>query len=169
MKRVVVTYGLLAGLIMVGLGAVVWFQGDFEKGFIAGYATMLLAFLMVFFGIRSYRDKVGGGTVSFGKALQVGVLITAVACLMYVVAWEITYPIFLPDFMDRYAAFTLEKMRQSGASAAEIEAERREMARFAQMYKNPFIRAGMTFMEAFPPGVIVSVVSAAILRRKASA
>ena len=47
-------------------------QIGFDRGVIVGYTSMVLAFLMVFFGVRSYRDNVAGGHVTFGRAFKVG-------------------------------------------------------------------------------------------------
>jgi hypothetical protein len=133
---------------------------------VLGYSSMVLAFLLVFFGVRSYRENVAGGTISFGKAFQVGLLITLVTCAMYVIAWEITYFNFVPDFLDKFSAHTLAKMRESGESQAAIQKMTDQMAFMAKYYDNPLFNSAITFMEIFPVGLIVSLVSAAILRRK---
>ena len=101
---------------------------DFKYSEIVGYSTMVLAFLAVFFGIRTYREKNGGGAITFGKAFKVGILITLVTCAVYVIAWEIVYWGFFPDFGDKFAAYTLEKMRADGASAAAIAKAQQKMA-----------------------------------------
>ena len=129
---------------------------------------MVLAFLLVFFGVRSYRDTVTGGSISFGQAFKVGLLITLVTCAMYVLAWEITYFGFFPDFLDQFTEFTLTKMREDGESEAAIQKMAAQMATMAKYYKNPLFNIAITFMEIFPVGLIVTLVSAAILRRKPS-
>ena len=170
MKRTVLTFGLISGFILVAMFAVtipLSLNGsiDFEVGEILGYSSMLLAFLLIFGGIRSYRESIGG-SISFSKAFQVGILITLVASAVYVIAWEIYYFGFAPDFADKYAAFLIEKLQASGASDAAILAEREKMAQFKQLYANPLFNIGITFMEVFPVGLIVTLVSAGILRRK---
>jgi hypothetical protein len=169
MKKIVLTFGLISGAIVSALMTTSIFlirRGSFEHSEIVGYSTMILAFLLVFFGIRSYRDNVGGGAVTFGKAFQVGILMTLITCTMYVVSWEIVYFNFMPDFMDHYTASVLQKMQESGATAAAIAAKSAEMAKLTEMYKNPLFNVGMTFMEIFPVGLIMTLISAAILRRK---
>ena len=171
MKKIVLTFGLISGGILLTMGAVILplcMSGviDFDNSEIVGYSAMVLAFLLVFFGIRTYRENVGGGAITFGKAFKVGILITLISCAVYVIAWEIVYFNFVPDFADKYQTFTIEKMRGRGASAASLEAEQKKMARFKELYANPFINAGITFMEVFPVGLIVTLVSAAILRKK---
>jgi hypothetical protein len=170
MKRQVLTFGLICGAILGGMTAVMvplCMNGTatFDHAEIFGYTIQVFAFLLVFFGIRSYRES-AGGTITFGKAFQVGILVTLIACAVYVISWEIVYYNFVPDFADKYAAHVLEKLRTKGATQAAIAAATREMTRFKELYRNPFINAGMTFMEVFPVGLIVTAISAAILRRK---
>lgn len=171
MKRIVLTFGLVSGAILAGVMAAMLplcMNGtiDTGKSEIVGYTTMTLAFVMVFVGIRSYRENAGGGAITFGKAFQVGILITLIASAIYVVSWEIVYVNFIPDFSDKYAAHIVNKLRADGASAAVVAAKEKEMADFKRLYANPLINVGMTFMEVFPVGLVVTLVSAAILRRK---
>ena len=171
MKKIVVTFGLISGAILAAMTAVMiplCMSGviDFDKSQIVGYSTMVLSFLLVFFGIRSYRENLGGGTITFGKAFQVGILITLIACAVYVISWEILYFGFLPDFDDKYATLTIEKMRRDGASDAEILVAEKRMADFKRLYANPLFNVGITFLEVFPVGLIVTLISAAILRRR---
>jgi Protein of unknown function (DUF4199) len=171
MKRIVLRFGLASGLILLSLMAVSLTLTmnksiDLDQSELIGYSSMVLSFLMVFFGVRSYRDTVAGGVISFGKAFQVGLLICLITCAMYVVAWEIAYFNFFPDFLDHYTTGVLEKMRQAGESAAAIQKQQAEMATMAKYYDNVFFNSAITFMEVFPVGLIVSLISAAILRRK---
>ncbi|MBI2212699.1 MAG: DUF4199 domain-containing protein [Acidobacteria bacterium] len=171
MKNTVIKFGLISGAILVGLFAItlpLCLNGtiDFDNQEILGYSSMVLSFMMVFFGIRSFREQHGGGAISFGRAFKVGILITLVTCAVYVISWEIVYYNFLPDFFETYSSHTLEKMRAKGESAEAIAAMRAQLATWGELYKNPFINVAMTFMEVFPVGLIVTLVSAAILRRK---
>jgi len=169
MRNIVLRFGLASGVILVALSAVtlpLCMKGVIEHSLVVGYATMVLAFLMVFFGIRSYRETVAGGAISFGKAFQVGILICLVTCAMYVIGWEIAYFNFFPDFLDQYNANVLAKMHARGASAAEIQKQAADLAALAKHYDNVFFNSAVTFLEIFPVGLIVTLVSAAILRRK---
>jgi hypothetical protein len=170
MKKIVLRYGIASGVILMTLGAVMTpcLNGtiDFEHGEILGYTSMVLSFLLVFFGIKSYRDNVAGGAIGFARAFQVGILITLITCAMYVLAWEIAYFNFFPDFLDKYSAHVLAKMQAAGESAAAIQAKQAQMATMAKYYDNPLFNSAITFMEVFPVGLIMTLVSAAILRRK---
>jgi hypothetical protein len=173
MKRIVLKYGLMSGAC-VGLMMALMIARigggeptDFAGSELVGYATMVLAFILVFFGIRAYRDQVEGGTIGFGRAFKVGILMTLISCSVYVVSWQIIYYGFYPDFFEHYTAFTIEQMRAAGESEAAIVAHQQEMASFAELYKNPLVNIGVTFLEIFPVGLVMTVVSAAILRKPA--
>lgn len=171
MKSIVLKFGLISGVILGAMTAIMLplcMKGivDFDQQEVVGYTSMFLAFLLVFFGVRTYRDTVCGGTIRFGKAFQVGILITLVTCAVYVTAWEIVYWGFIPDFEEAYTAHLLARMQRDGAPAAEIAAMKTRMAQFKELYKNPLFNIGMTFMEVFPVGLIMTLVSAAILRRR---
>ena len=171
MKRIVWTFGLIAGGIMAAmmLITVPFAEKIGDAGEVVGYTTMILAFLMVYYGIRSYRDNVMGGTIRFGKAFQAGILITLIASACYVAAWEVIERTMVPDFAEKYAARVIAKVQGSGATAAQVEAKRQEMAKFTEAYKNPFVNVGMTFLEVFPVGLVVVLVSAWVLSRKKQA
>lgn len=169
MKRIVLTFGFIAGALvsaMMVVNAAFIDQIGFDRGEIIGYTTMVLAFLMVFFGIRSYRDHVAGGTIRFGKAFTVGILIALIASACYVATWQVIYYQMVPDFVERYGAHVVEKARKLGATQQQLEAKAAEMARFRELYRNPFINAGITFIEIFPIGLVMTIVSAGILGRK---
>lgn len=169
MKRIVLTFGLISGAILSAMMvATMPFvdQIGMDWGMVLGYTTMVLAFLLVFFGVRSYRETVGDGRISFGKALGVGLLIMTVCCICYVITWEIVYFNFLPDFGDKYAAYLIEKARAAGASPEELARQTEEMRKFKEMYDNPIYNAAITFLEPLPVGIPMTLISAAILRKR---
>jgi hypothetical protein len=169
MKKTVLTFGLISGAILaLMMFATLPFVDriGFDKGAIIGYTSMVVSFLLVFFGIRSYRENVAGGNITFGRAFAVGILITLISCICYVVAWEIIYFNFMPDFFAKYTAYAIEKAKASGASPSAIQAQMQEMKKFKEMYDNPFFNAAITFTEPFPIGLIVTLISALILRKK---
>jgi len=168
MKKIVLRYGLASGAILVATSAILTplcMNGNIHSETL-GYSAMVLSFLLVFFGVRSYRDNVAGGSIGFGKACLVGILMTLVTCAMYVIAWEILYYNFFPDFIHQYNAHALDRMRAAGESEAAIREATVKMADFAKLYANPLFNVAITFMEVFPVGLIMTLVSAAILRRK---
>ena len=170
MKRIVLTYGLISGAIFVAMMVTTMPFVDrigFENGEIIGYTTLVVAFLFVFFGIRSYREAVGNGYITFGRAFKVGILITVISCLCYVITWEIIYFNFTPDYGDKYTQYLIEKSRAAGASPEQIAREVAKMERFKALYQNPFYNFLITFFaEVFPAGLLLTVISALILRKR---
>ena len=170
MKKTVLTFGLISGAISAAMMLVTLPFVDkigFEKGEILGYTVMVLSALMVFFGVRSYRENAAGGRLTFGRGFAVGILITLISSACYVATWEIVYYKMMPDFADKYAAHMVERAKASGASQQKIDESLRQAKQFKQMYDNPAINVGITFMEVFPVGLVVTLVSAGILRKKA--
>jgi hypothetical protein len=169
MKKIVLTFGLISGAITsLTMVAIVPFARriGFDKGAVIGYTSIVLSFLLVFSGIQSYRNNAGDGQITFSKAFAVGISITLISCACYVVTWEILYYSVFPDFWDRYGAHLIDKLRAAGASPAAIQARLQQVSRYKELYKNPLFNAAMTFIEPFSIGLVITLISAAILRRK---
>ena len=172
MTKTVLTIGLLSGVLSaVLMTANMLFIDDigFDRALYVGYTVIVISFLFVYFGIRSYRDHVLGGRISFAKGVQAGILITLISCLFYVAAWLLTYPRLFPDFADKYAAYMVEDQRASGASPAEIERTIQQGEEIKQMLQDPLMNAAVTFTEPFPVGLLVTLISAAVLRKQEAA
>jgi len=172
MKRIVIIFGLISGVIssaLMFLTLPLLHSGKvtFDNGEIIGYTAIFLSLLLVFFGIRSYREN-AGGTITFGRAFSVGILITLISCVFYVASWEVIYFKFMPNFADKYSAHVISEMRAKGATDADIAAKKVEMVKMKAMLDNPLLNAAMTFIEPFPVGLIMTLVSAGILRRRRS-
>jgi hypothetical protein len=169
MKKIVLVYGFIAGAM---LSAFMLLTLPFlEKigsanGYIVGYTGMVLGFLMIYFGVRSYRDNVGGGKVSFGRAFAVGLLITLLSSACYVATWELVYYKLMPDFSEKFAAQSIQKAKESGATGAELAAQTKKIEEFKEMYKNPLINIALTLIEPLPVGLLFTLVSAGVLSRK---
>lgn len=169
MTKTVWTFGLLSGAVLSAMMLLTLPFADrigFDHSMVVGYTTMVLAFMLVFFGVRSYRDNVGGGTIGFGRALAVGMLIVLLASCCYVATWEVIFFKLTPDFMEKYGAYVVEQARAHGASAAEVQQKAAEMRHYAELYRNPFINVAMTIMEPLPVGLVVALVTAGILSRR---
>lgn len=170
MKKIVLTFGLISGAISSALmmGTVRFIdQIGFDRGVIVGYTSIVMGFLLVFFGVRSYRENVGHGYISFGRAFQVGILIALISSLIYVAAWEVVFQNWLYDFPEKYTSYVIEKARASGTSAEEIARQTEEMNSMWASYKSNFlVRAAFTFVEPFPVGLLITLISALILKRR---
>jgi uncharacterized protein DUF4199 len=168
MKKVVWTFGLISAAIMcVFMSATLPFVNSLnDHSYIVGYTGIVAGFLLVYFGIRSYRDNVLGGTIGFGRALSVGLLIATIGSAGYVATWEVLYYKFMPDFYTKYAQSAVDQARKNGASEADVAKTRAAMDEMARSAQNPAWVAATTFAEPFPVGFLVALVSAGVLRRK---
>ena len=173
MKKVVITFGLISGVISSAMmfltlpflenGAV-----NDSNGLILGYTSIVLSLLLVFFGIRSYREN-AGGTITFGRAFKVGLLIVLISSAFYVATWQVLYFKFMPNFWNVMADRTAVSMRAKGEPEAKIAATTQEMMGYKKVYDNPFLNAAFTLLEPLPVGIVVALISAAILRKKGPA
>jgi hypothetical protein len=169
MKKFVLTFGFLSGAVSsILMLATVPFMDriGFDHGVVIGYTAMVVSFLFVFFGVRAYRDQSGGAPLTFGRAFTVGILITLISCVCYVVTWEIIYFKIWPGFFDKYTAYAIEKARASGATPQKIDEIATQMQTFKGLYDRPLVNAALSFIEPLPVGLLVTLVSAAVLRRK---
>jgi hypothetical protein len=165
MGKTILTFGLISGgilAIMMVITMTLFTDMSFDVGEVVGYTTMVLAFLMVFFGVRSYRDNISGGAISFGRAFSVGALIVVVAAVCYMVTWEILYFKVAPakDFAQRFEAHMMERAR------AKSPEELQDMRKFMERYRKPWFNAAITFVEPLPAGLVLALISAGVLRRR---
>ena len=174
MKKVVLTFGLIAGVVIsVLMGGSMLFANKFGSGhsmvgMALGYTYMVASFLLIYFGIRSYRDNVLGGQISFGRAFACGILITLITTVCYVATWEILYFNFIPHVMDSYFAAQIHKVQSAGLDAATTAARVAAIQHSQQLYQNPLVNMAYTFLEPLPVGLLITFYSAALLRRKAT-
>ncbi len=167
MTRFIVRYGVIAGLIVAVPNLVMYLSMSkdaepFAGGYYIGYTIMLVAFTAVFLGIKAYRDKALGGVIRFLPAFGLGVAISVVASVFYVIMWELCIAFGSWDFVAYYSKMMMESAAANGPAAAEKAAA--EVASFQQMYANPAIRMAFTLIEILPVGVLISLISAAVLR-----
>ncbi len=167
MSRTILIFGLAAGLLVAVPMCLLVANaepGSAATSHVVGYLIMLLALSLVFVAVKRIRDRELGGVIRFWPALLAGLGISAVAGVVYVIAWEIALAATDFAFIDAYSAAAVDAARAKGASGAEIEALLARMAEFRAMYADPLFRLPITFVEIFPVGVFVSLASAALLR-----
>ena len=134
---------------------------------VLGFSVMILAFAFIFVGIKNYRDKFNNGILSFGKAMQIGLSIAFIASTMYVLTWIVAFYNFMPDFMGVMTAQNIEKIKLDKELAnAEMSTKIAEINSMKELYKSPTMVVLFTYLEIFPVGVIVTLLSALILKRK---
>lgn len=171
MKKVIYTYGLIAGTIIALLmfATIPMWNGNVftaEYGMLVGYTTMVISLSMIFFGVKSFRDNHSNGTITFGKGLKIGLGISLIAVIMYALAWEINFQFVFPNFTEQMLDHNRQQLEASGVSGAELQKELEGMEDFARWYQNPLLRFGITITEVLPVGILISLISAALLRKK---
>jgi len=171
MKKTVLTFGLISGLMMsVLMSGSLLLADKIGSGhsLALGYTIMVASFLLIYFGIRSYRDNALAGQISFGRAFACGILITLITSVFYVVTWEIIYFNFIPHFMDSYFAAQIHKVQSAGLDSVTTAAQVAAIQHSQQLYQNPLVNMAYTVMEPLPVGLLITLISAALLRRKAT-
>lgn len=169
MKNTVLTFGLISGALSAAmiLATVPLLDSiGFEKTDLIGYTSIVLSALLVFFGVRSYRENAGAGRITFGRGFGVGLLITLISCVCSVVTFQIVYFKVTPEFGDKFAACMLERARASGAGQQKIDETAKQAQTLKQLYDDPLTNAALTFVQPFPIGLVASAISAAILRKR---
>lgn len=172
MKKNVLVFGIISGLVVSSIMAISMIymskHSELEGGtrsMIIGYLSMLVAFSLIFVAVKNYRDKENGGLITFGKALKMGLLIALIGSTMYVITWAMVYHNFMPDFMDRYTAQAIEQAKKT-STQAQLQQLTQDMAAQKEQYKNPVFFTLFTYMEILPVGILVSLITALVLKRK---
>lgn len=172
-RKTAITYGIGASLIMIS-GWIIsnslfidesgnW---DFGKSEIAGYIAMILSLSTIIIGVKRYRDNVKNGFISFKEAFLTGLYIVIIASVIYVIGWMIYYPFIATEFCEQYLDHSINEWHESGLSQSEISENKSAMIAQFEAYENPIIRIGMTFLEIFPIGLVIALISALILKKK---
>jgi hypothetical protein len=168
MLRRIFIYGLIAGFIVaIPTGLLPILIPGFPPlsyGMVIGYGSMLIAFSTIFLAVKRQRDVDGGGVIKFLPALALGLGISVIAGILYVAAWEAAMAVTHMDFAGGYAKAMIAQEKAKGVSGAALAKFVAEMDQFKLYYANPLNRYPETFMEIFPVGVLVSLISAALLR-----
>lgn len=168
MKKTILTYGAFSSAFLALVMTLTFcvFRNENNMGMMGmaiGFGSMILAFSLIYFAILHYKKHYTNGHISFLQALKIGVGISLLGTACYIITWMIIFYNFIPDFFDKYAAYTIEQLRNSGASEAAIQKEMAKMAEYGDLYNNnPLYVVWATFLEIFPIGLLISLISAAI-------
>lgn len=167
MRKTILIFGLIIGVLlcinMVYMVNECYNNPNFESNDVAGYAIMIGILSLIFFGIRSYRNNLVGETFTFWNAFKIGLGIALTGATLYVVVWLFYYYFYVPDFLDKFIAHVLKE-----TPPANLDAKTKEMDGFREMYKNPLMVVLITYAEVLPLGLSVALLSALILKRKAT-
>ncbi len=168
MKKIMITYGVISGAIIVSsiiLSLVMADAGDSMQMLEwLGYLVMMVALSVIFVGIKKYRDEELGGVIKFGTAVKLGLGISIVASIVYVVAWEINLSVTDYSFIEDYTARMIEDKKSEGVSGAALDDVVTEMEQLKTKYANPLFRLPITFSEIFPVGLLITLIAAGVLK-----
>lgn len=168
MIRRILSFGLLSGFFVIGVSvtviATVGDSPDNGLGLWFGYLTMLVGLSAILVAVKQHRDRDLGGVIRFWPAFGLGLAIAVVAGIAYVIGWEIYLASTHYSFMDKYAEAILKAERAAGVTGAAYAKAVAETDAMRASYANPLMRLGMTFIEIFPVGVLVALVSAGLVR-----
>ena len=174
-EKNILVFGAISGVIVstfMAVSMVVMSSGSGEthggsSSMIIGFSAMAVAFSFIFVGIKNYRDKQNGGTITFGQGFLLGFMISLIASTLYVITWAVEFHFFMPDFIDKYSAMQIKQLHTSGISGAALDEALKSIERANYNYKNsPIYSAVYTYLEILPVGILITLVSALILRRK---
>jgi hypothetical protein len=171
MKNNTLKFGIIAGFIssiwfMLAMLTGIHDKVDMTIGMVIGFSTMIAAFALIFVAVKKQRDQSSTGGINFGPAFLTGLYISLIASTFYVLIWLLSSYTVFSDFTEKYTKMEIDNLKKAGASEQAIAAKTKEMAEFSENYKNPVVRAAYTYMEILPVGILVSLIAAAILKRK---
>lgn len=170
MKKNILLFGSISGIIITTIGIVTATicnnNPEYESNDVLGYAAIIVAFSLIFFGIKNFRDRQNNGSITFAQAFKAGFLMALVASTMYVAIWLFYYYIFIPGFFDQYVQHILYEAKLKGLTEGEIAEKAKEMAEYKELYKNPLFVILLSYTEVLPIATVIALISAFILRRK---
>lgn len=170
MLRIILVYGVFSGVIIIGTAIFGIAMADASTDMAAlewvGYLVMIVALSMIFVGIKQYRDRELGGVIRFGTAFQVGLGISLVASVIYVAVWEANLAVTDHAFIEEYSQSVIEQKRAEGVTGAELAQVVEEQEAMKENYAKLYYRLPITFIEIFPVALLITLISAAILRKR---
>lgn len=168
MLKKILTYGAIAGVIagapLSAMVVVMKGHPPLRYGVLLGYLIMLIALSSIFLAIKRHRDGDLGGVIRFWPAFGMGLGISVVAGVLYVLTWETAVAATHMDFASGYAKAMIAEQQAKGVTGEALAQFTAQMEQFKIQYANPLYRLPMVFAEIFPVGLLVSLVSAASLR-----
>ena len=175
MKNIIIKYGIISGLISAGLmlttsliAKVVGASLFYDYGMYIGYTSMLIAMAVIFLANRHYRDNLNHGSLTFVQGLMVGMGVTVISCIFYSLMWLVVYYNLMPNFMQDYVNYEIEKMTSAGASAESIAKMKSDMVVYQEMYSSPLKIFLITLLEPLPVGLLLTFVFALVQRKSHS-
>tara|TARA_Y100000782_G_scaffold115534_1_gene159603 strand:- start:4639 stop:5190 length:552 start_codon:yes stop_codon:yes gene_type:complete len=175
MRNSILKFGALGSAIMV-IALIASTQlmsvensDNYGIGEVIGFSSMILSFITILLAIREVRAKNNDGSMTFGKGLSIGLLVSLMVSAVYVITWMIYLEVSDSNFIEEYSQAQIEKVQQNDElSTLEKEEQIDAQQQMVVYYQNPAFRVGITFMEIFPIGLLFSLLYALVMMRKGS-
>jgi Na+/H+-dicarboxylate symporter len=165
MKKSTLLFGVIGGVIIGAWGIIASIYCDESlRSMLLGYTAMLIAFSVIFVAIKKERDN-NNGVITFGRAFGTALMITFVTSTIYVIIWLIDYYAFMPDFMDKFAAKSIQQAQASHLSPQQLKEKIDGINQMKAMYRSPFWVILFTYAEILPIGLVVSLIASLVLKR----
>ena len=160
MKRFIIKYGIIGGLISSILGTLNWLLVARSIGVqgsqTIGYISITLSLLCIPFGVRFFRDKLNNETVSFGQAFKIGLGITVVAAIVMAIHSILFFALQKDAFLE---------WQRSGMTEVELLAFNEQLAQMPDFVYTPWFQGIVMFIMVFLIGAVVNLISALLLKK----
>ena len=170
MRKIILQYGLLSGTLITAFTLISMYycyqSADMKGNMLLGFAAMFLSFSLMFPAIKKYRDGVLNGRISFGQAFLVGIGIAGIASTMYVIGWMIEYHTVMPDFLERFVNYSILELEKAKLSPEMLAQEKANYETYRHNYDTLPRMALVTYLEILPPGILLSLLAAFIMKKK---
>ena len=112
--------GIILGLIGVVYSLIMWFL-DLTLAQWQGIIFLVILFIALFMGIKSYRDNYLQGFITYGQSLGAGVVIMLYYSIIAAVFAYILYGLIDPGLIDKTLAMNEQKMLDRGMAEGMVE------------------------------------------------
>lgn len=153
-------WGAILGIILVVYSLILYFlDQSTNKGL--GYVTWIIIIVCLFYAMKSYRDSVNQGTLSYGNAFVIGLLVAIIAGFISSVFTYIQFRFISPEIIDKMLQMTEDKLMSKGMSDDMIE----KSIEMSKKFMTPIIMSIMGFIMTVIIGGILSLIIAAIAKK----
>lgn len=166
------TYGFASALATMLFSLVLYFAGlhsDISKlgtaQLVGTLGIIAIAILCIVLGTQAKRATVPPGEdFGYGRALGAGIMITLFAALFGIVTTYLYMQVINPEMKELIIQSQTQKFEAKGMNADAIE----KMETITRKFMTPPIMAAVGFIQAMLGGTVISLITAAFLKRSAN-
>jgi len=157
-------WGVIMGIVTIIYSLLMYFL-DLSLEPWVNWASFVFIIGVLIFATITYRDKVLGGTITYGQALGFGVLTILVSVIISAIYSYIFMTIIDPEFVNKLLAMQEEKMIEQGVPAEQIEKGMEMVKKFMQ----PAVISLISIPSNMFFGLIITLITSAILKKNPAA